>query len=125
VKKEDGYGKNSNHNRGDAMSDNIVEFPTKEKERDPLAFMIGPFEILHCVIEGRRIPRLTACKTDAGINLIVDGRMGIMVPPELAEDVAWLVAQALAVGAGYSNLEAENQNRCFTPKVLEVGSITT
>lgn len=104
------------------MSD-VIDFPAKPPAKQE--WLIGPFEYHAVVIEGRRIPRLTAHRTPDGINLIVDDRFCVLLPEDVAADVAWLVANALAVGAGYPCLSAENKDRPFAPKVFQVGSVTT
>lgn len=105
------------------MSDNILVFPEKTKESED--FLVGPFEEYRVVIEGRKIPRLTGRRTDEGVNLIVDGRFCVLVPDDIAQSVAWLVAQALAVGSGYSYLGAEIKDQCFAPQCMRIGSVET
>lgn len=105
------------------MSDNILEFPSKPEE--PEDFLIGPFEECRVVIEGRKIPKLTGHRTTDGVNLIIDNRFCVLVPNDLAQDIAWLVAQAMAVGAGYPHLGAETKDRCFAPLCMQVGNVTT
>lgn len=97
----------------------IVEFP--KSEQPPI--LIGPFQVWHVVVGGRKIPHLTGTHTsDGGINFIVDGRlMGGPFYGETAHQAAWLLAQALAVGSGYSNFEAETKDRVFAPLTVELG----
>ena len=73
-------------------------------------------------IEGRIIPRLTAIRVgDGSIGLVVDGRFGATFPNEgIADQAAWLIAQALAVGAGYSSLGAETKDRPFAPRSMKI-----
>ena len=73
------------------------------------------------IIEGRKIPRLTGHEVgDDEIELIVDGRFGATFPKGLARDAAWLIAQAFAIGAGYTHLGAEQPSRPFASKVWPV-----
>ncbi len=72
-----------------------------------------------CVVEGRQIPRLMIREREDGqIELILDRRFAIDVPPTLAPQVAWLVANALAIGEGYTHLGAETKDSSFAPKVM-------
>ncbi len=87
--------------------DNVTKFP------EPLArpdLLIGPFEYYKVRVEGRAIPHLTGYpRGDDEICLIVDDRFAIDVPKNLAHQVAWLVANAMAVAQGYSHLGAESR----------------
>lgn len=80
-------------------------------------FMVGPLIRYEVNIEGRVIPKLTAIPDGENrISLVVDGRFSASVPEEYATSVAWLLAQALAVGAGYASLNSETKERPFAPK---------
>ena len=102
------------------MSDNIVQFPAEPAEQ----ILIGPFEFYKVQVEGRVIPRLSGYREQMngvdGVFLIVDGRFGTCVENSRAPDVAWLVAQALAVGEGYTHLAADDKNRPFAPKSMQI-----
>lgn len=93
----------------------VVEFPD-HKQPD---LLVGPFHVYRVQVEGRIIPRLTGYPEKQngvdGIMLVVDGRLGTWVEKSRAHDIAWLVANALAVGAGYSHLGAESKERQFAP----------
>lgn len=105
------------------MSDNIIKFPETETPKED--WIIGPFEEYRCVIEGRKIPMLEARRVSDGVNLIVDNRFCVCVPEDIAESVAWLLAQALAVGSGYASLSQPTKDRCFAPLCSRIGSVTT
>lgn len=100
----------------------VVEFPGfKGSPADPVNWMVGPFEYHKVVIEGRAIPGLTAFRDGPEkIGLVVDGRFSQSVPVEMAHGIAWLLANALAVGAGYSHLGAENKDMPFAPRCSEI-----
>jgi hypothetical protein len=85
-------------------------------------WIIGPFEENRVVVEGRMIPGLTAHRqADGRVTLIVDRRFMVDFPSdEVARQAAWLVAQALAIGAGYSHLGAEGKDRAFAPMCAEI-----
>lgn len=101
------------------MTDNITKFPSTGAPE----FLVGPFEEYRVVVEGRMIPKLTGFREGERTVLIVDRRMSISVPNDIAYDVALLVAEALAVGAGYSHLGAENKSeRPFAPRSMEITS---
>lgn len=95
----------------------VVEFPERDK---PLSPLIGPFTYHAVVVEGRCIPLLTGALEGANTALIVDGRFSISVPNERAYEVAWLLAQAIAVASGYSHLGAETKDCPFGPICQEL-----
>lgn len=97
------------------MSDNITQLPTQPEEPWHFAY----HEDDRVVIEGREIPRLRAKDRGDEVTLILDGRLGIDVPKELGRTVAWLVANALAIGEGYSHLGAESKDHPFAPQIAE------
>lgn len=75
------------------------------------------------VVDGHEIPKLSMLDEGDTIHLIVDGRFGINIPRDLAPQVAWLVANALAVGQGYPCIGATSKDRPFAPKVVELGGL--
>lgn len=97
----------------------VVNFPPRA-ERPEL--LVGPFSYHKVVVDGRAIPRLTGCPHGPDeTTLIVDGRFMIDVPNSLAHQVAWLVANALAVGAGFSHLGATSKDATpFAPQIAEI-----
>ncbi len=99
----------------------IVQFPSNDRPQ----LLFGPFETWSVIVSGREIPRLTGRRTEDGrINLIVDGRfMGGPFSEEDAEQAAHLIAQALAIGAGYSNLEADAPGRPFAHIITHLGEM--
>lgn len=93
------------------MSD-VIAFPTKDTE----SLLVGPFEQYKVQVEGRIIPGLTGHPQEDGrVTLIVDGRFAVDFPKEVASQAAWLLANALAVGAGYTHLGAANKGQPFAP----------
>lgn len=99
---------------------NIHDFPPPLL-REPL--LVGPFEEYRVVVEGRAIPRLTGyLQEDGRITLIVDGRFMVDFPAEIAHQAAWLLANALAVGAGYTHLAAETKSQPFAPTISQVSA---
>jgi len=57
---------------------------------------------------------------DNQISIIVDNRFSASIPEEYSQQVAWLVAQALAVGAGYTSINSETTDRPFAPRYGEM-----
>lgn len=96
--------------------DNVTQFPTNEAPD----FIIGPFTENRVVIEGRVIPNLTAIREGENVALVVDNRFSISLPKDRAYDVAWLVANAMAVGAGYPCLSSETKERPFAPQCAKL-----
>jgi hypothetical protein len=100
-------------------SDKVVQLPPRAN--DPSQWMIGPFEEYRVVVDGRRIPGLTAFRDGPdNIALVVDGRFSVSLPAGRAYDVAWLLANAMAVASGYPWLGAETKSRPFAPLCSEL-----
>ena len=99
------------------MSADDKEFKLTVLDEPPFFEMVGPFQVYEVVINGRSIPRLTARPEDEKIAFILDGRFGASFWPKDAEQAAWLIAQALAIGEGYSYIGAENKDRPFAPRI--------
>lgn len=87
----------------------VVKFP----ENKAPEFMIGPFEEYRVVLEGKLIPKLTARHEGDEIALILDHRLSISVPAARAYDIAWFVAESMAIGAGYPCFAADKKNEAF------------
>lgn len=78
---------------------------------------VGPFSEWRIKLDGYGVPKLTGRADDQGMfHLCLDHRFGIEVPEQYAHQVAWLVANALAIGAGYScfgdNSQIANPFKC-------------
>jgi len=93
------------------MADNVMQFP----EQKPPEFIIGPFAENRVVIEGRLIPHLTVTREGDKTGLVIDNRLSISVPNDLAYSVCWLLANAMAVAQGYPCLSSESKDRAFAP----------
>jgi len=84
--------------------------------------LVGPFETWRVVVDGRIIPGLTGRKaSEYQTELVLDGRFSATFTDDVAAQAAWLIAQALAIGQGYSHLGALNKDRPFAPQSMEVG----
>jgi hypothetical protein len=99
------------------MTDNVTPFPAPT-EQPPL--LIGPFEEWRVQVEGRIIPRLTGFRDGDKIALVVDGRFSASFSEPDARQAAWLIAQALAIGAGYPWVGATSREMPFAPLGSEI-----
>lgn len=64
---------------------------------------IGPFSEWRIKLDGYEVPQLGGRADDQGMfHLCLDRRFGIEIPEKYAQQVVWLIANALAIGAGYS-----------------------
>lgn len=63
---------------------------------------IGPFEVHKIRLDGYRVPRLTGRLINGMWHFCLDERFGCEVPEMYGQGVAWMIANAMAVGAGYS-----------------------
>ena len=100
------------------MADNVINLP----EQQPPELLIGPFEEWRVVVDGRIIPRLTGWREGDLVWLCVDRRFAAPFSKEYAHNAASLIAEALAIGAGYSHLGAENKDRPFAGIATKIGS---
>ena len=87
--------------------------------REPV-WMVGPFETYAVVLGGRLIPRLAARVDGADVVLSLDNRLALTVPADMAYQVADFVANALAIGAGYSGHDAETADKPFAPRCIKL-----
>ena len=63
---------------------------------------VGPFTEHYITVDGYRVPRLTGKLVDGIWRFTFDGRFGCDVPERYGHGVAWMIANAQAVGAGFS-----------------------
>ncbi len=96
------------------MSDNVTQVP----EQPVPDLLVGPFQEYRVVVDGRVIPRLTGYYEGDKIALVLDGRFSHSFSKEDARSAAWLIANALAIGDGYSHLGAESKEQPFAPKAM-------
>jgi len=95
----------------------IVEFPSMK----PPSFLVGPFQEWRVQIDGRIIPRLTGFREGDRVWLVLDRRFGLECANEsIAYQTAAFVANALAIGEGYSNYGAEAKGQPFAPIGCEI-----
>lgn len=79
--------------------------------------IIGPFQDYRVTINGYRVPRLRAVRVNGMISLTLDERFGLDIPDdERALPIIEFMAQAMAIGAGYScfgeNSQEVNLYKC-------------
>jgi hypothetical protein len=64
---------------------------------------VGPFDDWRVVVDGRRVPFLSARPVDGGkVDLTLDDRYGLLVDVETAEKVIPFLADAIAVAMGFT-----------------------
>lgn len=95
--------------------DNVTKFPAPPAPPEQPPLLVGPFEEWRVQVDGRIIPRLTGFHDGDKIALVVDHRFSASFTKEDAPQAAWLIAQAMAIGAGYASLGAQTKDRCFAP----------
>lgn len=99
----------------------VLEFPSQATPE----FIFGPFTENRVVIDGRNIPKLSGRKIgDDQVELVVDGRFSATFKTESAYQAAWLIANAMAIGAGYPSMNADSKDQPFAPKVFMLGDGT-
>lgn len=94
----------------------VVQMPSEPQPE----LLIGPFSQYHIQVDGRIIPRLTGYREGDRICLVVDGRFSASFAEADARQAAWLIAQALAIGASYSHLGAETKDQPFAPMGMQI-----
>jgi hypothetical protein len=100
------------------MTDNVVKMP---QPPEPPELLVGPFKEWRVRVDGRMIPKLTGSHEENGrVFLVVDNRYGASFAKEDAYQAAWLIAQAMAIGAGYPHLGAESKAMPFAPLGSEI-----
>lgn len=97
--------------------DNVTEFPAPAAQPE---FLFAYHEMDRVQIEGRIIPHLTGSRNGDMVTLCVDRRFNVDFPADIARQAAWLIAQALAVGAGYPHLGATSKDMPFAPIATEL-----
>lgn len=65
---------------------------------------LPPRQSHQVIMDGFAVPRIEARETDNGLNchIWLDKRFGMVIPAIYAHEVIWLLANAMAIGAGYS-----------------------
>lgn len=85
--------------------------------------LVGPFQEWRVQVDGRIIPRLTGFRDGDKIALVVDRRFSASFLEDDARQAAWLIAQAMAIGEGYSYLGAPNKERPFATMGVGLDSL--
>lgn len=63
---------------------------------------VGPFHQYKVTLDGYRIPRLTGRLVDGRWHFCLDERFGVDVPEQDGPGVAMMIANALAIGSGFT-----------------------
>lgn len=96
---------------------NVIQMPPQPQ---PPELLVGPFQEWRVKVEGRIIPRLTGFYDGDKIALVLDGRWSASFSKDDAYQAAWLIANAIAIGEGYSHLGAPNKDMPFAPMGHEI-----
>lgn len=91
----------------------------------------GPFHQHKLTLDGYRIPYMTGLLKDGRWHFTLDERFGVDVPERDGLGVAWLIANALAFGAGYSCFGENSQPlnmfktrlHCITGEVSDIETL--
>lgn len=91
----------------------------------------GPFEVHKLTLDGYRIPRLAGRVIDGRWHFTLDERYGVDVPERDGTGVAMMIANALAIGAGFScfgensqpSNEFKTRTHCITGAILEIDAL--
>lgn len=75
------------------------------------------------VVEGRSIPKVVVHQRGDKVEFVLDGRFSCIVPEEYAHPVAFLLANAIAIGEGYPSANAEDKSRPFAPKLMQLPTV--
>lgn len=78
---------------------------------------VGPFSVHKITLDGFAVPFLQGREDENGDwHLMLDERFGMIIPKQYANEVVWLIANAHAIGAGYScfgeNSQIANPYKC-------------
>jgi hypothetical protein len=85
--------------------------------------LVGPFTVYKVVVDGREIPGLTGFPDNGKTALVVDGRFTATFDNDTARQVAWLLAEAIAIERGYSNAGAKNKEMPFAPMCMDLSAL--
>ena len=72
------------------------------------------------IVHGRHIPNMTCHDYGDQIEFVLDGRFAYRFPKEWSFLAAAMAAQAMAIGAGFSSMNAETKDRPFAPEICEI-----
>ena len=90
-------------------------------EKEGLEFH-PPFSVYQMSIDGYLVPHLSGRIVDGMLHLTLDNRFGCEIPEAYASQVVWMLANALAIGSGYSCL-GENC-RPLNPYMVKINAIS-
>ncbi|QDP67015.1 MAG: hypothetical protein Unbinned3138contig1000_57 [Prokaryotic dsDNA virus sp.] len=96
------------------MTDNVTNLHNPEAGVVSFGVRIAGYT---AVVDGREIPRLMVYERSDQITITLDRRFEIDVPREHSGSVCWMIANALAIGEGYSHCGAESKSLPFAPQV--------
>lgn len=99
---------------------NVTEFPNKQ--RDPIAEMMGPKETGHAVlIDSHIVPGVVMHDRGDEIEFVLDHRFSYTFPREQAWKAMNFAFTCMAHGAGFAHFSAlHNTQRPFAPKAANL-----
>ncbi len=84
------------------MSTDMPSLPDRDDPMTNHVEYVGPFQRTYLVVNGFKVPRMTiGSGTGDTVEFILDERWSYDIPKAVAEDVALLVANAVAIERGY------------------------
>jgi len=102
-----------------------AKFPEADPRDCLLEFVPNPVG-RRIVVGGVPVPNLVGLETHNGTRaeFILDDRFSLTVPTEYSEAVAWFVAQAMAVAAGYTAFGVDSKPaNPFSRRMVCIGEI--
>lgn len=87
---------------------------------------VGPFDRTVVVMDGREVPFLEASHLGDRVSLTLDSRFGLNLTVAEAERVVPFLADAIAVGLGYTchpRHDEEPRRRTLFPRLTEITSV--
>lgn len=100
---------------------NITKFPENNKKATDV--LIGPFDTWRVQVDGYQIPKLSGFKNGNKTCLVVDSRFCTEpLDDNVVHSVAAVIANALAIGAGYSHFGAQNKEQPFASKIMQTST---
>jgi len=97
------------------MTDNVEHL--YDPESGVVKFGVRPAGYT-AIVDGYEVNRIRVWERGDQITICLDSRFAIDVPRGLSGAVCWMIANAIAIGSGYSHLGADRPGYPFAPKVV-------
>lgn len=101
------------------MDDNVTQLPTNDERIDAaIADMIGPERTGHTlIVDGRAVPMVSVRPNGDWVTFVLDNRLGFDFPKAQAIAAAHMLANALAIGAGYPGIRYCDTKKGFASRI--------